>query len=233
MTSHAIIRSSALTRAAATGVAALAVAHAASGALVKHYDSAAWHAATGPVTTISTLNMPLGPLSSGGPANPQLWESQGLRLGGVFGGVTTGSQYGDAITGAPLSEVWGVPPTTSVLKGIDEGFNVFLAQPTKSFSFEMAHFGWIGFSVFFTDGTYDGIYLNDLPLDPIFDPVFYGITSDKEFRELEVYVGDVSISGSYATSYTKSFSWGAPIPAPAASALLGLAGLAARRRRVR
>ena len=232
MTSHAFIRSSALARAAATGVAALAVAHAASGALVKHYDSAAWHAAAGPVTTISTLNMPLGPLSGGGPANPQLWESQGLLLGGVFGGVTMGSQPGGIID-ASLAEVWGVPPTTSVLKGVEEGFNVFLAQPTKSFSFEMGHFGWIGFGVFFTDGTYDGIYLNDLPDNFIFDPVFYGITSDKEFRELVVFVGDVSISGSYATSYTKSFSWGAPIPAPAAGALLGLAGLAARRRRVR
>jgi hypothetical protein len=228
---------SALSRAAATGVAALAVAHAASGALVKHYDSAAWHAAAGPVTTVSTLNMPLGPIDSASPwgipmSNPQPWENQGLRLGGVFGGVTMGSQYG-GITDDMLDVVWGVPPTTSVLKGIDEVFNVFLAQPTKSFSFEMAHFGWIGFLLFFTDGTQGGVYLNDLSDNFIFDPVFYGITSDKEFYKLEVYVGDLSVSGSAATSYTKSFSWGAPIPAPAAGALLGLAGLAARRQRAR
>jgi MYXO-CTERM domain-containing protein len=77
------------------------------------------------------------------------------------------------------------------------------------------------------------VYLNDLSDNFIFDPVFYGITSDKEFYKLEVYVGDLSVSGSAATSYTKPFSWGTPIPAPAAGALLGLAGLAARRRRAR
>jgi hypothetical protein len=71
-----------------------------------------------------------------------------------------------------------------------------------------------------------------MPFDYVLDPVFYGVTSDREIVRIGVRVGDPWPGGD-TTSYTKSFAWGTPIPAPAAGALalLALAPLASTRRR--
>jgi hypothetical protein len=201
----------------------------ASATLVGHYDAASWHAAAGAVTTVDTSTLPLGVL----PQNPQPWAHLGFTLGSVaFAGVTAGSQIGDYETAATLDEVWGVAPSTVVLKRDRDNFMVFFDQPTKAFSLEIGNVGGIGFEVVFAGGGRETIFLPDWPIDYVLDPVFYGVTSDREIINIGVLVGD-PWPGDYQTSYTKNFAWGTPIPAPAAGAvaLLGLAPLAATRRR--
>lgn len=208
--------------------AALLGSHA-SAALVGHYDAASWHAAAGTVTTVDTSTLPLGVL----PQNPQPWAHLGFRLGSVaFAGVTAGSQIGDYETAATLDEVWGVAPSTVVLKRVPDNFMVFFDQPTKAFSLEIGNLGGIGFRVVFAGGGEETIFLGDMPFDYVLDPVFYGVTSDREIINIGVLVGDPWPGGD-TTSYTKSFAWGTPIPAPAAGAvaLLALAPLASTRRR--
>jgi hypothetical protein len=214
---------------AAICAAALLGSHA-SAALVGHYDAASWHAAAGTVTTVDTSMAPLGPLPS--PPSQQPWAPLGVQLWGGFVGVTAGSQIGDYETAATLDEVWGVAPSTVVLKRVPDNFMVFFDQPTKAFSLEIGNVGGIGFSVVFAGGGSETIFLPDWPIDYVLDPVFYGVTSDREIINIGVLVGD-SWPGSNTTSYTKSFAWGTPIPAPAvgALALLALAPLASTRRR--
>ncbi len=213
---------------AAVCAAALLGSHA-SATLVGHYEAASWHAAAGAVTSVDTSTLPLGVL----PQNPQPWAHLGFTLGSVsFAGVTAGSQIGDYETAATLDEVWGVAPSTVVLKRVPDNFMVFFDQPTKAFSLEIGNVGGIGFSVVFAGGGSETIFLPDWPIDYVLDPVFYGVTSDREIINIGVLVGD-SWPGGNTTSYTKSFAWGTPVPAPAAGAvaLLGLAPLAATRRR--
>ena len=209
--------------------AALLGSHASAG-LVGHYDAASWHAAAGTVTTVDTSTAPLGPLPS--PPSQQPWAPLGVQLWGGFVGVTAGSQIGDYETAATLDEVWGVAPSTVVLKRDRDNFMVFFDQPTKAFSLEIGNVGGIGFRAVFAGGGEETIFLPDWPIDYVLDPVFYGVTSDREIVRIGVLVGD-PWPGDYQTSYTKSFAWGTPIPAPAAGAvaLLALAPLAATRRR--
>lgn len=190
-------------------VAAMALVASTSAEVVNYTDKAAWLGAAGPITTIGVPNVPLGI-----PDNYYLPLGLNMSGTGMSGGAIPNEFAGP----------WGVPLGTTVFGGPTHQMWQFSSPYATSFAME-----WL-FFVPVTAHVYYGLtWLGSVnwPANPQgdFSTRFYGLTSTTPFTR-------ISISGSSSfPSYGKTVMF-SQIPAPGALALLALAPLASRRRRL-
>ncbi|MCX5651934.1 MAG: hypothetical protein NTU45_11175 [Planctomycetota bacterium] len=210
--SHGVVVCAASALAWSIGGAALA-------AITVHHDRASWigAAGAGPVTTIQTSTVPLGPWQ-----NNELWLEQGLLMwesSFYTFGVTAGGQNPN---GYNLAETWGVDPTTPVFKTWTD-LSVFrFPEARTSFALEAASVGTHYMIAYYADGTMGQSFAAHW-VDFAYGSNFVGFTTDKPFERIDMFWGD-NIPGNNHRTYIRTFEFGAAVPAPG-GAMAVLTGL--------
>jgi hypothetical protein len=199
--------------AALVAIGVLASAQGVSAEVVQYSDRAEWEAVTGAVTTIGMPGIPQTSFGFGGHFAPM--------------GVTNLTMHGVALN-AVQADFWGVPTgTVAFYAGEYPSSNtVRFAAPIRSVALDFRLFG--GFWYYLRLGNQlvgEGVLIPTF--DPTYQPEFFGLTSTDSFDRIQIQ------SYTLGYGYGRSISFETIIPAPAAGAvaLLGLAPLAAIRRR--
>lgn len=192
-----------------------------------YYDRESWMSAQGDATfsSFETSETPLGYFTY---PSYDLWEDRGVRFSYIYGGlgVVTGSESN---YGFNLANVWGVDPSAHALRAWGDVITWDVTVPSTSIAIECAVFGGLWIHYHYGDGTGAvAMFQNQLTLD--YQARFFGVIGTAPIVSVELFLGD-TVGGGNIRSYLKSFSFGAPIPAPPVAILLlgGLIGISRRR----